>query len=111
MRARWWGVFVARGRGESYRCPECGSPASRHDSPRRRWRYLPGSRFTALIWALVIDWLTRTEPGCIGCGCGARRLVPFHTAQAKTCGSKLSALTMEALSPVARMTKKPCPSA
>lgn len=82
-------VFVARGGGESYRCPECGGAASRHDSRRRRWRHLPtcqyrtiltadvprvrcaehgvrtigvpwsdpGSRFTALFEALVIDWL------------------------------------------------------
>lgn len=82
-------VFVARGRSEWYRCPECGGPASRHDSRRRRWRHLPtcqyrtiltadvprvrcgehgvltigvpwsdpGSRFTALFEALVIDWL------------------------------------------------------
>lgn len=82
-------VFVARRRGESYRCPVCGSAARRHDSRRRRWRHLPtcqyrtiltadvprvrcaehgvrtvgvpwsepGSRFTALLEALVIDWL------------------------------------------------------
>ena len=29
-------VFVARDRGESYRCPECGQAASRHDSRRPR---------------------------------------------------------------------------
>ena len=82
-------VFVARGGGESHRCPECGGAARRHDSRRRRWRHLPtcqyrtiltaevprvrcaehgvrtigvpwsdpGSRFTALFEALVIDWL------------------------------------------------------
>ena len=82
-------MFVARGGGESFRCPECGGAASRHDSRRRRWRHLPtwqyrtiltadvprvrcsehgvrtlgvpwsapGSRFTALFEALVIDWL------------------------------------------------------
>ena len=80
---------MARGGGESFRCPECGGAASRHDSRRRRWRHLPtcqyrtiltadvprvrcaehgvrtvgvpwsdpGSRFTALFEALVIDWL------------------------------------------------------
>ncbi len=82
-------VFVARGKGESFRCPVCGEAARRHDSRRRSWRHLPtcqyrtiltaevprvrcvdhgvltigvpwsdpGSRFTALFEALVIDWL------------------------------------------------------
>ena len=44
-------VFVARGRGESYRCPECGGSASRHDSRRRRWRHLPTCQYRTILTA------------------------------------------------------------
>ncbi len=46
-------VFVARGGGDSYRCPECGSAASRHDSRRRRWRHLPTCQYRTILTADV----------------------------------------------------------
>ena len=46
-------VFVARGSGESYRCPECGGSASRHDSRRRRWRHLPTCQYRTILTAEV----------------------------------------------------------
>ena len=46
-------VFVARGRDESYRCPECGGSASRHDSRRRRWRHLPTCQYRTILTADV----------------------------------------------------------
>lgn len=82
-------VHVKHGDSASLSCPECGGPASRYDSRKRRWRHLPtcqyktillaevprvrcsehgvktiavpwsdpGSGFTALFEALIIDWL------------------------------------------------------
>ena len=46
-------VLVAGGRDESYRCPECGGSASRHDSRRRRWRHLPTCQYRTILTADV----------------------------------------------------------
>ncbi len=46
-------VFVARGKGESLRCPVCGGAASRHDSRRRRWRHLPTCQYRTVLTADV----------------------------------------------------------
>ena len=46
-------VFVARGSGESYRCPACDGAASRHDSRRRRWRHLATCQDRTILTADV----------------------------------------------------------
>ena len=61
------------------------------------------------VGSLFVD-LADQRPGRERESEGEQRCV-FLRHQAKTRGSKSSALTIEALSPVARMTKKPCRSA
>ena len=38
---------------ESYRCPESGGSASRHDSRRRRWRHLSTCQYRTILTADV----------------------------------------------------------
>ena len=44
---------MAWGQGESYRCPECDSAASRHDSRRRRCRHLLTCQYRTILAADV----------------------------------------------------------